>query len=378
LIAMLEEPTGQAGQNYQEREPEQMPGVIPEKSRFVFKKPAFPKIRLPKFKSGLVLPAIILAVLIGMIFVLSKKPVAYAKVLLNSQPLTRSTTVKVKHGGTTDAAKMELKGQTLDTNVEIEASIYNKTDAEIKLDKGSKLNYDEKDLVYVLDDDITVPAREEQPNPDDPLTQIYKLGEATVKITAGDIGDSYNIDSGKDLEVDGYKSSEMVAKTKSKLSGGESKKVKVVAEADKTALQKKVTDAAKEKATSDLKFKLGKTQRLIEGSITVQITKEAYTAKVGDEAEKLILTAYAGASGLTYMDSELNSLLDKIVQNLVPQGHVLSEKQREVSAIPLGNSTASVLNSSEADMQITLKTFTVTAVDKEELVSAPTPLRSSP
>ncbi len=385
LIAMLEEPTGQAGQNYQEREPEQMPGVIPEKSRFVFKKPAFPKIRLPKFKSGLVLPAIILAVLIGMIFVLSKKPVAYAKVLLNSQPLTRSTTVKVKHGGTTDAAKMELKGQTLDTNVEItdevpttgeklvgkkaegEASIYNKTDAEIKLDKGSKLNYDEKDLVYVLDDDITVPAREEQPNPDDPLTQIYKLGEATVKITAGDIGDSYNIDSGKDLEVDGYKSSEMVAKTKSKLSGGESKKVKVVAEADKTALQKKVTDAAKEKATSDLKFKLGKTQRLIEGSITVQITKEAYTAKVGDEAEKLILTAYAGASGLTYMDSELNSLLDKIVQNLVPQGHVLSEKQREVSAIPLGNSTASVLNSSEADMQITLKTFTVTAVDKEEL-----------
>src|SRR3972149_8916523 len=37
LIAMLEEPAGQGGQNYQELEPEQMPGVIPEKSRFIFK-----------------------------------------------------------------------------------------------------------------------------------------------------------------------------------------------------------------------------------------------------------------------------------------------------------------------------------------------------
>ena len=144
----------------------------------------------------------------------------------------------------------------------------------------------------------------------------------------------------------------------------------MVAEADKAALQKKVIEAAKEKAASDLKFKLGKTQRLIEGSVIPTITKEVYSAKPGDEAEKLILTGYASASGLTYLESELNSLLDKIVQNLVPQGHVLSEKQREVSAIPLGNSSASVLNATEADMQITLKTFTVTAVDKEELKKA--------
>ncbi|HAI62947.1 MAG: hypothetical protein UU64_C0005G0043 [candidate division WWE3 bacterium GW2011_GWF2_41_45] len=384
LIAMLEEPVGQAGQDFQPREIEQMTGVDPEKSRFVFKKSMLPKIRLPKVRSGLLLPAVILAILAGTVFILSKKPAAYAKVVLNSQPLTRSTAIKVKHGGTTDADKMELKGQTLDTNVEItdevpttgeklvgekaegEAIIYNKTVEEIKLDKGTKLNYDEKDLGYVINDDITVPARVDDPV--DP--SIIKPGEATVKITAADIGSNYNIDGNESLEVDDYKSSEMAAKTKDDLSGGESKKVKVVAEADKTTLQKKVTDAAKEKASSDLKFKLGKTQRLIEGSVTALITKEAYSAKVGDEAEKLILTGYAGASGLTYMDSELNSLLDKIVQNLVPQGHVLSEKQREVSALPLGNSSSSVLNSAEADMQITLKTFTVTAVDKEELKKA--------
>ena len=381
LIAMLEEPAGQSGQDYRPGEIEQFVNTAPEKSRFIFKKDMLPKIKLPKFKSGLMLPAIILAILAGTVFFLSKKPVAYARVLLNSQPLTRSTTVKVKHGGTTDAAKMELKGQTLDTNVEItdeipatgeklvgkkaegEALLYNKTVEEVELKKGSKLNYDEKDLVYILDDDVTIPARVDDPV--DPT--IIKLGEATVKITAADIGSDYNIDANENLEVDDHKSSEVVAKTKDDLEGGERKKVKVVAEADKAALQKKVIEAAKEKAASDLKFKLGKTQRLIEGSVIPTITKEVYSAKPGDEAEKLILTGYASASGLTYLDSELNSLLDKIVQNLVPQGHVLSEKQREVSAIPLGNSSASILNSAEADMQITLKTFTVTAVDKEEL-----------
>src|SRR3989304_5908740 len=289
LIAMLEKPAGQSGQDYRPGGIEQFVNTAPEKSRFIFKKDMLPKIKLPKFKSGF--------------FFLSKKPVAYARVLLNSQPLTRSTTVKVKHGGTTDAAKMELKGQTLDTNVEItdeipatgeklvgkkaegEALLYNKTVEEVELKKGSRLAYDEKDLVYILDDDVTIPARVDDPV--DPT--IIKLGEATVKITAADIGSDYNIDANENLEVDDHKSSEVVAKTKDDLEGGESKKVKVVAEADKAALQKKVIEAAKEKAASDLKFKLGKTQRLIEGSVIPTITKEVYSAKPGDEAEKLIL-----------------------------------------------------------------------------------------
>src|SRR3990170_5640426 len=257
LIAMLEEPAGQSGQDYRPGEIEQFVNTAPEKSRFIFKKDMLPKIKLPKFKSGLMLPAIILAILAGTVFFLSKKPVAYARVLLNSQPLTRSTTVKVKHGGTTDAAKLELKGQTLDTNVEItdeipatgeklvgkkaegEALLYNKTVEEVELKKGSKLNYDEKDLVYILDDDVTIPARVDDPV--DPT--IIKLGEATVKITAADIGSDYNIDANENLEVDDHKSSEVVAKTKDDLEGGESKKVKVVAEADKAALQKKVIEA---------------------------------------------------------------------------------------------------------------------------------------
>lgn len=386
LISMLEEPGTTPLQDYPQREYEQEAEVSPEKSRFVFKKPRLPKIRMrfPQLNKGAVLGGAVLAILLGTVFFISKKPVANTKIILESQPLTRSLTIKVKAGAETNPEKMELKGQTLESAVEVtdeiattgeklvgekasgKAIIYNKTDEEIELDKGDKLNYDEKDLVFVLKDDVKIPPKEEQPS-SEPSEIVYKLGEATVDIEAADIGDAYNIDEDETLEVDGYKSSEMTAKTKDDLSGGESKKVKVVSEEDKTNLQKKVTETAKTKAAGDIGRKLGKTQRLVEGSVTAQITKEAYNAKVGDEADNLTLTAYAGAAGLTYLDSELNSLLDKLVQNLVPEDHDLSEKQREVTVTPLGNSNTSVLNSTEADLQVTLKTFTVTRIDKDEL-----------
>lgn len=384
LISMLEEPGTRPLQDYPQKEYEQEAEVSPEKSRFVFKKPRLPRILLPQLNKGALLAGVVLAILFGTVFFISKKPVAYTKIILESQPLTRSLTIKVKTGAETSPEKMELKGQTLEAAVEItdeiattgeklvgkkatgKATIYNKTDKKIELDKGSKLNYDEKDLVFILKDDVEVPPKEELSSPS-PSEITYKLGEATADVEAADIGDAYNISEDKTLEVDGYKSSEMTAKTRGDLSGGESKKVKVVSEEDKTNLQKKVTDAAKERATTDIKFKLGRPQHLVEGSTTAQITKEAYNAKVGDETDKLTLTAYAAAAGLTYLESELNTLLDKLVQNLVPEGHDLSEKQREVTVTPLGNSNTSVLNSSEADLQVTLKTFTVTRIDKDEL-----------
>ncbi len=379
LIAMLEEPAGTAINEFKkEYESEIVSGKTKGSG---FKITALPKIRLPRvMKKAALLPLILIAILIGAIFFISKKPEAYSTITLKALPFTRSNTIKVINGGATDPEKLELKGLTIITNVEVtdevpttgektvgkkaegEAIIYNKTNEEIKLKEGSKLNFDEKDFVYILDDDVVIPASVEQLEP-----AGIVFGEATVDITAEDIGDKYNIDKGEDLEVSGYKSSEMTAKTKSDMEGGESKIVKVVSEDDRTSLQKKAADAAKIKAAEELKYKLGKTQRLIEGSVTTRVTKETYSAEPEDEAEKLMITIYAEASGLTYMDADLNSLLDKVLESIIPENKMLSEKQRETSVTPMGNSSSSVLNSEEADLQITLKTFTVSKIDKEQL-----------
>ena len=71
--------------------------------------------------------------------------------------------------------------------------------------------------------------------------------------------------------------------------------------------------------------------------------------------------------GLTHLSKDLNDLLDELVEEFIPEGYVLSDKEREVSAEVLGNSTDSILNSSEADIQVTLKTFIVTDIDENQL-----------
>lgn len=392
LIESLEEPSGQIPQSdFDSPYPksESTEEKITTRKKFL-SSGKIPKIKIPKIKINktAVVSLIVLILAGAAIAIISTRPVAYIQIVVNSQPLTRSPAIKLVAAGATDLEKMILKGQKIEASVEVTGEIettgeklvgekakgnvivYNKTDSEIKLEKGSKLNYDEKDLVFRTREEITIPPREEQVNPDDPTIQTYKLGEKKVEVEAGDIGSAYNLDDDTALEVDGKKQSEVTAITDGELSGGESEKVKVVAEADKTALQKKITEEAVTKATNDIKFKLGKAQKLIEGSVSASITKEAYSAQVGDEEDKLTLTAYAAAAGLTYLDTELNSFMDKKVEELIPEGYILSEKQRELTVTPLGTSSSSTLTAEEADLQVTLKTYIVTKINKEELIKA--------
>lgn len=383
LISAMEEPGTQSfgfQPNSQQTAAESNYKNEPPRFRKSFKFPAF---NFSAGKGKFLIPLVVLIILGLGLWKASTLPKAEAKIIVNSQPLTRSITIKAKTGANTNADTDTLKAQTLTTSVEVsdsiattgekqvgkkasgEAVIYNKTDEEVKLKKGHKLTYenDDKEYAYVTKDDVTISKCVEALDPADPCEPSSK----NAKIEAVDIGDKYNIDDGKTLSIDDYKSSEMAAKTKGKVSGGESKTVKTVAEADKTTLQKKIQQTVLDKATADLKTKVAKTQTLIEGSTLSSVTKETYGAAVGDEAETLTLATNADAKGLIYLNSELNSLLDKKVQSFIPEGFELSEKNRSVSVSVLGNSSTSVLSADQADLQVTLKTYIVPKIDIAEV-----------
>ena len=63
----------------------------------------------------------------------------------------------------------------------------------------------------------------------------------------------------------------------------------------------------------------------------------------------------------------MDDLLDQLVQDLIPEGYVLSDEDREVKTEALGNSTSSILNSKEADLQVTLKTYVIPNINVEDL-----------
>jgi hypothetical protein len=339
--------------------------------------------RLLGNKRGLLVPVfIILILLTSFIWYGLKAPKASAKISVRSQALTKSVTIKVKTDSSTDVKTKILRGTTLSTTIEStlekaatgtkmvgekatgDITIYNKTSSAVKLDKGDKVVYEGKttDLNYYLNDDVDIPAAVSGSTPAENVP-----GEANIEVVASAIGDSFNIDSGKTLSVSGYKSSELAAETKEKISGGKSEEIKIVTAEDRTNLSNELKILSTRKGEDDIKNKLGLGQKLVIGSTQVLITKESFTKNVGDESANISLTQIVSGDGLTYMDSELNRFIDEYVKDVIPENFVLSEKDREVKVEVLGNSTSSVLTSKEADLQVTLKTFIVPNINEEGL-----------
>ena len=358
-------------------------GVVTPSTKKGFRIPkvSLPKLNIIKIRTFVVL--LPLLIVLGYIFAGLRFPRANIKISVHSQPLTRSITIKVKANTETDSEQKILKGQTLSVSMdgfkEIdttgeklvgekaqgEITVYNKTDTEIELDEGDELSYKGKstDLVYYLKDSVTVPAREDPLDPADPIIP----GEATVEIVASDIGESYNIDGNSNLEFEKYKKSEVEGKCKEDIDGGMSEIVKIVSEEDKTTLSDQLISETTSSAETDIKKQASSKQSVIDGSTQSSVTNESFSYEVDNETDKLSLTQSVYAEGLMYSKEELDSLLDGMVEDLIPEGFVLSEKDREVNIEVLGNSTSSILSSTEADLQVTLKAQVVPDIKEESL-----------
>ncbi len=345
---------------------------------------SIPHIKMPKIgENKKWLLALIPLILVGsFIYYGSTAPKATVKITVGSNPFIKSISVKIKADSQTNVKEMILRGSTLSAEVEDslekdtsgsktvgekatgEIKIYNKTDTEMELDKGNKITYKNgsNSLVYVLKESVTVPPREE-----DLETLTSKWGEVEAKVEASDIGPDYNIDDNENLSVSGKNKSEAEAKTKGKLSGGNSKEIKIVLESDKTDVSSELRTTLLKKAEEDLKNKLASNQKLVEGSTKVTVTSETFSAQVGDEKNKISVTQKATAEALIYTEGDLNTFISDYFKSVIPEGHYMPEKERKTEINVLGNSVNSVVNSKEADIQITLRSIIIPDIKEDNV-----------
>jgi len=349
----------------------------------------FRNLKLPGFsrtKKGVILIPLIIASLVGaFIYYGNTAPKASVVITVEAQPYTRSITIKVKSDGETSTENMVLKGSVLTTTVqetaeidttgtkiigekaEGEITLYNKTSSKINLDKGDTVKYKGKseDLSYTLKDDVEVPESTPQ-DPADPASPLDP-GEAKVKIIAKDIGDDYNLDSGKSFEIEDYDKNDLAGKNNDKISGGSSKEVKTVTQEDMDKLSSQLREIAAQKTEESIKQKLGTSQKLIDGSIKTSVTSENFSAKVGDEKEKISLTLNATGEALVYNENDLNKFVNDYFKNVIPEGHYMPEKDKKITVNILGQSSGSVLNSTEADIQVTLSSIIIPDIKEEDV-----------
>jgi len=398
LLEMIEEGSGrfsnQTGDVSETGAQPDMPANIFNKKTKVtwLKKTILPKIgiKIPHFKSFL-LPILVALVLVGVFHWNQSRREAVAKIVINSQPLTRSISIKARSGVSSDAQSKILAGTNIRTTLEVtrditttgekivgqkasgKAKIYNKTTEERDFKKGVSLVYevDDKKFTYLTQGAATAPAAIVSDADDNPATpDTVTNGSIEIEIEAENVGADYNVTTDKTLEVKGQKKADFAAATSTEISGGKSETIKVVSEGDVTKLQAELSDSITQQASSSLTAKVAASQSLVEGSAKTTPVKETLSHKVGDEAEKLSITKSVEAEGLVYLKSELDRLLEALVKEFIPDGFVLSSKERQVSVAVLGNSSNSVLSSTEADLQVTLKTFVVPDISEDKIKDA--------
>ncbi len=361
---------------------------MPDLSKFKFNKM---QIRLPNFsqtnmkKTPIVIGVIFALLAATYIYVGKTLPHANIKIVVNSQPLTRSLQIKVLASGQASPDQKVISGKTVETTIdeaiEIETTgeklignyaqgtvtIYNNTDNDIELKKGTKLTFDEEDLEYKTDEEVSIPAREILPPAPGETEGVVKYHTADVAITANGFGKVYNIAKDEKLDIDKYSASSAYAQVKEDLDGGSSDTVKVVSKADIAKAQEEIKATINENSKRKLKEKIANTQKLVDGSEEIILLKETLSHKENDETNKLTLNQTLNIKGLVYAPNDLEKVMQEVTKELVPQGFVLSTKDEEIQTEVLGKSAQTKLSSQEADLQVTLKTFVVPDINDETL-----------
>ncbi|OGC46203.1 hypothetical protein A2V49_04405 [candidate division WWE3 bacterium RBG_19FT_COMBO_34_6] len=360
------------------------------------------KMKLPKFKlfsikknKAVIFGVLVSGVLLLLFFLLKhyvNMPKADIKIIVNSEPLTRSVQIKVKNGESSSSEKKLLKGITVEAIFEDKITmqttgekiigekakgkviISNKTADDKLFKKGTTLIYDEddKEYEYVTLKEVEVPARTEVPDldPETPADVIITWGESDpVEVEAKLIGKKYNLEKDKNLDIKDQKSSEFEAEVKEEIKGGKEETVKVVSQKDIDTIKLTLLENSQENALRALTAAVTGNQKLINGSTKTAVLKETFSNKLDDETDDLTLTQSFIIKGLTYEPKDLNELIDILVKDYVKEGYVLSDRERTINVEVLGNTETAVLSETEADIQVTLKTYIITDISEEKLKS---------
>jgi hypothetical protein len=347
-------------------------------------------IRLPsalfKSKAPLIVGLVVLLVLVGYgaYQYWWRVPKAEITVVVNSQPLIKSVEIQVKpgvennvedkilagvilEGPVTDSKTAETTGEKLvGEKAEGRIKISNGTDSDMAFEDGEELySVEDDDMFYVLKDDITVPAAITEGS--FPADELTIAGTAEVDVIAVDIGKDYNLDEGGTLEFDDYSSSDYVAEVVEDIDGGSSDVVNVASQTDLDTLSEELFTQIEERGADTVKEGLAEGQVYINGSVVSALVTEEFSAELEEEVDEVELTQTVSFRGLAYNENDLNEILEDLLKGFIPSGFELSSEERDTNVEILGNTDATVLNLSQADLQITIKSYVIPEINEEEL-----------
>lgn len=200
-------------------------------------------------------------------------------------------------------------------------TIRNKTDEEITLSKGTVFS-SSSGLKFSLDLLVRVASRSAEDG---------TWGKVTATVTAASIGADGNLSSGSDFTIAGHTTDKLIAKAEGNFSGGTSKDVTVVTDADQKRLLASLTSDLRQQAQQKLQEKLPNKKILQEG-LSDEIVRKSYNKNINDVASEFSLNLTVKYKGTAFEDKDLKLIVSKLVTTQVPEGFQLDLAETETQA----------------------------------------------
>ncbi len=198
-----------------------------------------------------------------------------------------------------------------------EIRILNKTDSDKTFDKGTVVYAGS--LEFILDAEVKVPASKvEVSSTGDSEKREY--GQKNVRVVAKEIGTESNISKDTDFKIESFSTETYSAKAVDNFTGGSSREIRVVSEADYqellTTLRQKLLKKARDEMLESQKIDLH-----IVPTEEFKIISQEYSAEIGDEANEVSLSLKIEVNGLSYTNQDLLDLARVVLADDVPENY---------------------------------------------------------
>lgn len=192
--------------------------------------------------------------------------------------------------------------------------LYGYEDSDRQLDKGTDLT--SSSIHFITDEQVTIPASQFA---SDGITK--NPGKAQVKVHAAAIGPDGNLEKNKRFSVTGISANAVFGINESALVGGTKKTVRTVAKTDIESIRTQLLDTAKKNAL-DLAKK--NTSYILVADLTAaKVTKEEFSAEVGEEATTVTYKSTGQCSVFRIPEKAVRGLVATKLQSDIPPGYVL-------------------------------------------------------
>lgn len=147
----------------------------------------------------------------------------------------------------------------------------------------------------------------------------------TVPVTAGDIGDKFNLSSGTKFTIGGLSASQYLAKNDASFTGGNSHQATVVTKADQDRLLTALTTELNDKAKTNLMEKVPEGTTLLPNAVTNQIVKKVFSKDVDSEADTFSVDLTVSFKGVVFKKIDMNNLFLASFPSDLPENYYLED-----------------------------------------------------